>query len=401
MDSMKKFFPIFTENPKVLYLDSGASSQKPASVIESMDNFYRTYYANIHRGMYDWSERASSMYDEVRLKVANFIGAKSADEIVFTRGTTSAINMVAMALRDSGIVGKGDVIMVSEAEHHSNMLPWRHLSEVCGAELAFIPVDMNTGMFDADWMQKHINDKVKIVAISGQSNVLGVTTNVREIADIVHSKSGAMVLVDGAQLTAHTKVNVREIGADFYAFSGHKIYGPTGIGALYGRTDILAKIPPVEYGGDMVEAVSFSRVEYKEAPSKFEAGTPPIAEVVGLGAAIDFLQWIGMDKVEKYLCDLTHYAVEKIGAIEGVKILSARNANSVISFVIDGISPFDVGTLLGKFGVCVRVGKHCAEPLHIRMGVDSSIRVSLGLYNDRADIDVLVDSLQKIIPMLR
>lgn len=401
MDNMKKLFPIFSENPKILYLDSGASSQKPLCVIEAMDNFYRTYYANIHRGLYDWSERASAIYDEVRKKVADFIGAESMNEIVFTRGTTASINMVAMAYRDAGIIGAGDVIMVGEVEHHSNMLPWRHLAEVCGAEIAVIPVDKESGMFDANWMRKHISDKVKIVAISGQSNVLGVKTNVREIADIVHCKSQAKVLVDGAQLTAHSKVDVREMGADFYAFSGHKIYAPTGIGILYGRADILAKLPPVEYGGDMVEAVSFSRVVYKDAPSKFEAGTPPIAEVVGLGSAIDFLCGIGMDKVEKYLGELTQYAVEKIGAIDGVKILSARGANSVVSFIIYGISPFDVGTLLGKFGVCVRVGKHCAEPLHISLGVDSSIRVSLGLYNDRADIDILVDTLQKIIPMLK
>ena len=397
MSDFRKFFPIFKQNPNIVYLDSGASAQKPDCVIKAMSVFYENTYSNIHRGLYAFSEKSSQIYDDVREKVAKFIGAKDSLEIIFTKGTTDSINLLASSI--GRLLNKYDEIIVSEVEHHSNLLPWKNLEEVIGVKVKYLPI-LDNKELDYDWLYKNISGKTKLVCVTGQSNVLGVKTDIKKIVEIAHNV-GAKVLIDGAQLTVHSKVDVADFDIDFYAFSGHKIYGPTGIGILYGKKDLLNKLPPYQFGGDMVESVSLDKVIFKSVPSKFEAGTPPIAEVVGLGSAIDFLQNIGMEKIEEKSLNLTRYLQSELLKIEGVKLLSHNNSNSIVSFVIDEISPFDIGLLLGQKGVCVRVGKHCAEPLHQRFGVDSSIRVSLGLYNDESDIDKFIDALKKILSMLR
>lgn len=397
MNELKKYFPIFQKNPKIVYLDSGASAQKLQSVIDAMDDFYTQTYANIHRGLYKWSEVSSEMYDAVREKVAKFIGAKSPSEIVFTRGTTDAINLLAGSY--SKLLMAGDEVIVSELEHHSNMLPWKNLENEKGVRVKFLPV-LGDGNFDYAWLKQNVGERTKLVCVSGQSNVIGIKNNIPEIVKIAH-QVGAKVLIDGAQLTVHSAVNVSRDDIDFYAFSGHKIYGPTGIGVLYGKLDLLKQMPPYQLGGDMVESVSFDNVVFKEPPSKFEAGTPPIAEVVGLGVAVDFLMNIGMDNVERDGAELTSYAIQRLSKIDGVHIISGKDSNSIVSFYIDGISSFDVGTLLGSRGICVRVGKHCAEPLHHRFGIDSSIRLSFGIYNDETDVDRFIEELEKVLLLLR
>lgn len=397
MNKIKKFFPIFKNSPKIIYLDSGASAQKTLSVIESMDDFYSKSYANIHRGLYPLSENASVIYDEVRKKVANFIGARDVSEIIFTKGTTDSINLVASSF--SSLFVSGDEVIVSEIEHHSNLLPWKNLEDTKGVVLKYLPV-LDNGEFDYDWLLHNISEKTKLVCVSGQSNVIGLKNDIAKICKIAHSK-GAKVLVDGAQLTVHFEVDVSSWDVDFYAFSAHKIYGPTGVGVLYGKKELLSLMPPYQFGGDMVESVSLDKVVYKDIPFKFEAGTPPIVEVVGLGYAIDFLRDIGMDNIEREGYELTQYALEKLSKIDGIKFISSENSNSIISFVIDGVSVFDVGMMLGQKGICVRVGKHCAEPLHNRFGVENSIRISLGIYNDKNDIDEFILALENILNILR
>ena len=397
MDEIKKNFPIFTSNPDVVYLDSAASAQKPQSVIDAMNDFYCNSYANIHRGLYNWSENASMLYDDVRAKVAKFIGASDMSEIVFTKGSTEAFNLLASSYRS--LLIDGDEIIVSEAEHHSNFLPWKDLELQKNIKIKYLPI-LEDGSFDYDWFEKNISDKVKLVCVTAQSNVIGLKNNIGKIVKISHNY-GAKVCVDGAQLTAHDKVNVSVLDIDFYVFSSHKIYGPTGLGILYGKKSLLDLLPPYQFGGDMVESVSLDKVVFKEPPSKFEAGTPPVVEVVGLGAAIDFIESIGMDKISKYLAGLTTYLIAKLSEISGVKFISSMDSNSIVSFVIDSVSSFDIGFLLGKNNICVRVGKHCAEPLHTRFGIDSSIRVSLGIYNDKEDIDKFIETLKKVLVMLR
>ena len=397
MSDFRRYFPIFKQNPNIVYLDGGASAQKPFCVLESMDKFYSETYANIHRGLYPFSEKSSEMYDEVREKVAKFIGANSSSEIIFTKGTTEAINLVASSYGQ--LLKSGDEIVVSEVEHHSNYLPWKNLEKIVGIKIKYLPV-LDNKELDYEWLSNNVSEKTKLVCVSGQSNVLGLKNNVKRIVEISHSV-GAKVLIDGAQLTVHSCVNVSDLDIDFYVFSSHKIYGPTGIGVLYGKKELLNIMPPYQLGGDMVENVSFDKVVFKPIPSKFEAGTPPIAEVVGLGSAIDFLQSIGMEKIEENGQKLTKYLIEKLLKIDGVNIISHKDSNSIVSFVIKDVSPFDVGVMLGQKGVCVRVGKHCAEPLHHRFGVDSSIRVSLGLYNDKSDIDKFIDVLKKVLSILK
>ena len=381
MSDFRRYFPIFKQNQNIVYLDSGASAQKPSCVLDGMSKFYSETYANIHRGLYAFSEKSTEMYDEVRDKVAKFIGAKSSSEIVFTNGTPD------------------DEIIVSEEEHHSNLLPWKNLEDTVGVKVKYLPV-LDDCVLDYEWLEQNISEKTKLVCVSGQSNVLGLKNDIKKIVEIAHSV-GAKVLIDGAQLTVHSKVDVGLWDVDFYVLSGHKIYGPTGIGVLYGKYELLDMMPPYQFGGDMVESVSLDKVIFKPVPSKFEAGTPPIAEVVGLGYAIDFLQSIGMDEIEKHGRVLTEYLLEKLLKIGGVKLLSSKDSNSIVSFVVDGVSPFDIGLMLGQKGVCVRVGKHCAEPLHKRFGVESSIRVSFGLYNDESDIDKFIDAFNKVLSMLR
>lgn len=397
MENIKKFFPIFDNNKGLVYLDSSASAQKPFSVIKAMDNFYMNDYSNIHRGVYKLSETSSSMYDIARKKVCDFIGAKSPSEIIFTRGTTEGINLFVSSF--SSLLNEGDEIILSEAEHHSNLVPWQQMALKKKLVLKFIPV-LSDGSLDYKWLEDNISDKVKLVSVSGQSNVIGLRNDIERVVNIAH-RVGAKVFVDAAQLVCHYKVDVSELDVDFMAFSGHKIYGPTGIGVLYGKAKFLRELPPYQFGGDMVDRVSYDSATFKDISEKFEAGTPPIAEAVGLGTTIDFVNEFGMDKIERDSLELTSYAISQLLKIDGVKLLSSSDANGVISFVVDGISSFDIGSYLAMKNVCVRVGKHCAEPLHLKFGVESSVRVSLGIYNDKSDIDTFISDLQKAINIVK
>ena len=397
MSDFKKYFPIFKQNPNVVYLDSGASAQKPFCVLEKMNEVYSESYANIHRGLYGFSEKITDMYEKVRGKVAKFIGAKNSCEIVFTKGATEAINLVASSY--AKILKSGDEVIVSEVEHHSNLLVWKNLADLGVAKIKYLPV-LDDGNFDCEWLKKNISEKTKLVCITGQSNVLGVKTNVKNVVEIARAVD-AKVLVDGAQLVAHSSVDVVDLDVDFFVFSGHKIYGPNGVGVLYGKKELLDMMPPYQFGGDMVESVSFDKVVLKQAPYKFEAGTPPIVDVIGLGVAVDFLQDIGMNEIENHIQKLTEYLLKKLLEIDCVKLLSRVGMNGIISFEIAGVSSFDIGLMLGQNDVCVRVGKHCAEPLHMRFGFENSVRASFGIYNDKDDIDKFILCLKKILVMLK
>ncbi len=396
MIDFKKFFPIFQNNPNVVFLDSAASAQKPAFVINAMNDFYKKDYANIHRGLYNLSQVASSLYDEARDKVKLFIGAEYKEEIVFTKGTTEAINLLAYSF--SKILKKGDVVFLTELEHHANLIPWQEVAKYNGIVLKFIPI-LDNGELDYDWFENNISSEVKLVCMSGQSNVIGLKNDIERVVRVAHN-FGAKVIIDGAQLISHFKIDVETLNVDFLAFSGHKIYGPTGIGVLYGKKELLDMLPPYQVGGDMVEKVSFDKTIFKKTPEKFEAGTPPIVEAIGLGYAIDFLNEFSMDFIEKEAFELTKYAIEKIAAVKNVRLISHKNSNAVISFVVNGVSSFDIASFLAMKNICVRVGKHCAEPLHNKLGIDSSIRLSLGIYNDKRDIDIFVNELEHAISLI-
>lgn len=397
MENIKKFFPIFENNKGLVYLDSGASAQKPLSVIRAMDDFYMNDYSNIHRGVYNLSATSSSMYDIARKKVCDFIGAGSPSEIIFTRGTTEGINLFASSF--SSLLKEGDEVILSEVEHHSNLVPWQQIASLRGIVLKFMPV-LADGLLDYQWLKDNVSPTVKLVSISGQSNVIGGRNDIEQVVQISHNV-GAKVFVDAAQLVCHYKVDVRDLDVDFMAFSGHKIYGPTGIGVLYGKAELLRAMPPYHFGGDMVDRVAFDKSTFKDIPEKFEAGTPPIAEAVGLGFAIDFINEFGMEKVEKESAELTVYTISELLKIDGVRLLSSRDANGVVSFVVDGVSSYDIASYLAIKNVCVRVGKHCAEPLHLKWGVESSVRVSLGIYNDKSDIDTFILELKKVIGVIK
>ena len=392
---IKNLFPFFKHNTDYVYLDNSASTQKPSSVIKAMTDFYEYDYSNIHRGLYKKSEVASNLYDETKQNIANYINAKSKKEIIFTSGTTDGLNLLASCF--SKILKFGDEIFLTEAEHHSNLLPWINLKDFfC---IKYIPVKED-GSLDYDFLEKNISKKTKIVAMTGMSNVIGFETDIKKITDIAH-KYNAIVIVDGAQLLAHKKIDVINDDVDFLCFSAHKIYGPTGIGVLYGKQDLLEMLPPYKFGGDMVKTVGFDKIVLQDIPTKFEAGTPPIAEVIGLNEAINFLNSQQVQIRLKELKQLTVYAINKLKEIGNVKFLSHKDSNSVISFVVDAISSFDIGMMLGAKNICVRVGYHCAEPLHKKMGFDNSIRVSLAVYNDEKDIDIFVKNLKEIINILK
>lgn len=397
MNGIKKLFPMFENNEGLVYLDSGASSQKPKPVIDGMADMYGHDYANIHRGLYGISLRASELYDEARRKVAEFIGASDPREIVFTKGTTEAANLLAYSFGRG--LKEGDAIVVSEAEHHSNFLPWARLRDEKGVALEILPL-LPDGEFDYGWLEKNMPKGVKLVAVTGQSNVIGVPTDVGRICRAAH-KAGAKAFIDAAQLAVHSPIDVKAMDADFLAFSGHKVYGPTGIGVLFGRRRLLESLPPYQLGGDMVDRVGMDKAVWRGMPEKFEAGTPPIVEAHGLGLAMDFVREFGMDDIERRSMELTAYAAGRLREIDGIRMLSGRRSNGIATFVMDGASSFDVGAILGEKGVCVRVGRHCAEPLHARLGVADSIRASFGIYNDEEDADKLVDALKDALRILK
>jgi cysteine desulfurase/selenocysteine lyase len=398
VEHVRRDFPILRRTMRgrpLVYLDSASSAQKPRAVIDAVTALYESEYANIHRGLYELSELSTRRYDEARAKTARLLGAASPREVVFTRGTTEAINLVAQSFGRAN-VREGDEILVTTMEHHSDIVPWQMLCEEKGARLRVAPID-ERGELLLDELERLVGDRTRLVAVAHVSNALGTVNPVREVAAIAH-RAGALCLVDGAQAAPRMAVDVREIGCDFYAFSGHKLYGPTGIGALYARREILDAMPPWQGGGDMIEEVHFEKTKYAEAPQRFEAGTPDIAGAVGLGAAIDYVTGLGLDRVARHEAELLAYGTELLAEIPELTIVGrAREKVGVISFVLDGVHPHDVGTVLDQEGVAIRAGHHCAQPLMERLGLAATARASLGVYNTRADIERLAEGVRKVL----
>ncbi|MCM8566630.1 cysteine desulfurase [Thauera linaloolentis] len=378
---------------RLVYLDNGATTQKPLAVVEAERRFYLESNANIHRGVHWLSQHATELYDAARATVQRFINAAHADEIVFTRGTTEAINLVAQSWGRAELRA-GDEILVTAMEHHSNIVPWQLLCEQTGAVLKVVPVS-DAGELDLNAFDALLTSDTQLVAITHVSNALGSINPVAELTARAHA-AGAVVLVDGAQAVAHQAVDVQAIGCDFYAFSGHKLYGPTGIGALYGRGRILRAMPPWQGGGDMIRTVSFERSTWADAPQRFEAGTPNIAGAIGLAAAIDYVQDIGLERIAAHEHALLDHATAALGAIRGVRLVgTARHKAGILSFLVDGIHPHDLGTILDAEGVAIRAGHHCAMPLMTRLGIPGTARASLAMYNTTADIDALTAAIGK------
>jgi len=373
------------------FLDSGASAQKPVQVLERMDEAYREEYANVHRGAYKLSELATENYEKARDTVARFMNAASPDEIVFTRNATASFNLVASSWGRKNLRA-GDAVVISHMEHHANIVPWQMLRDEVGIELRVVPVD-DDGNLLMDKYVALLGERTKLVSITQTSNVLGTMTPVKEIAQLAH-EAGALVMFDGAQGIVHAGIDVQDVGADFYAFTGHKLYGPTGIGVLYGKKALLADMPPYQGGGDMIELVTFEKTTYREPPARFEAGTPPIIEAVGLAAAIDYVNSIGTEAIAGHEVTLLNYATEALLGIDGLSIIGkARQKCAIVSFTMDGVHPHDIGTIIDSRGVAIRAGHHCAQPLMERYGVAATARASFGMYNKKEDVDVLVDAL--------
>ncbi len=393
---IRELFPILKQEVNghpLVYLDSAATSQKPASVIEAVKRYYEWDNANVHRGVHTLGSRATDAYEGARAKVARFIHAASEQEIIFTRGTTTAINIVAWSYARS-VLHEGDEIVITPMEHHSNLIPWQQAAKATGAVLKYIPLQPDGSIALAD-VEKTITDRTKIVSVVYVSNVLGVINPVKEIAAIAH-KHGAKIMVDGAQSTPHMKVDVQDLDCDFYALSGHKMCAPTGIGALYGKKALLQQMEPVEFGGEMIDHVDLQESTWKELPWKFEGGTPIIAGAVGLGAAIDFLEEIGMDEIFKHDMQLTQYAFERMTKIEDLVVYGpVKDRAGLVTFNIGDVHPHDVATVLDAEGVAVRAGHHCCQPLMRWLEVTATARASIYLYNTEEDIDRLVAALLK------
>ncbi len=378
---------------RLAYLDNGASAQKPLSVLKAIDEFYSSEYANVHRGLHFLSNTATERFEEARRTVQRFLNAESDDEIIFTKNATEAINLVAYGLGLDDI-GAGDEIVLSIMEHHSNIVPWHFLRERKGAVLKWAPVD-DDGNFLMDEFEALLTPKTKLVAITQMSNVLGTVVPVKEIIKKAHER-GIKVLVDGSQAIVHLPVDMQELDADFYVFTSHKLYGPTGIGVLYGKKDLLNGLPPFLGGGEMIDTVSVDQVTYGKTPHRFEAGTPPIAQAVGLAAAIDYVETLGREQIFAHEEALTRYCRERLLSLSFLKLVGdAKEKGGIFSFVMDGVHAHDVSTLIDRSGVAVRAGTHCAEPLLARYGVTSTCRASLALYNSKEDIDQLVAALEK------
>ncbi|EMT45248.1 MULTISPECIES: cysteine desulfurase [Anoxybacillus] len=392
---LRQLFPILDQqvNGKPLvYLDSAATSQKPLPVIEAIDNYYRQYNSNVHRGVHTLGTKATDAYEGAREKVRRFIGAASMEEIIFTRGTTTAINLVAASYGRAN-VRPGDEIVITYMEHHSNIIPWQQVAKQTGATLKYIPLQPD-GTIRLEDVEQTVTPNTKIVAVMHVSNVLGTINPVKEIAQIAH-KHGAVMVVDGAQSTPHMKVNVQELDCDFYAFSGHKMCGPTGIGVLYGKKHLLEQMEPVEFGGEMIDFVGLYESTWKELPWKFEGGTPIIAGAIGLGAAIDFLEQVGLHHIAEHEHRLAQYALEQLSTIEGLTIYGPKERAGLVTFNIDEVHPHDVATVLDAEGIAVRAGHHCAQPLMKWLNVTATARASFYLYNTEEEIDILVSALKK------
>jgi cysteine desulfurase/selenocysteine lyase len=378
----------------LVYLDNAATAQKPRMVIDAVDRFLREQNANIHRGVHALSAQATVAYDEVRAKVRAFINAREDREIVFVRGTTEAINLVAQTF-GRGTIGSGDEILVSEMEHHSNLVPWQLLAGQVGAVVKPAPIT-GEGELDLDALRAAFTPRTKLLAVTHVSNALGTVNPIAEIVSEAHSQ-GVPVVVDGAQAVPHLPVDVAALGCDFYAFSGHKMFGPTGVGVLYGRAELLEAMPPYQGGGGMIASVSFEGTTYAPIPTRFEAGTPAIAEVIGLGPAIDYMYEVGFEALMAYEAELVDYAVEQIGAVPGVRLIGTPETRvGVVSFVMDAAHPHDVGTVLDQDGIAVRAGHHCSQPVMDHFGVPATVRASFALYNTPDEVDTLVQGLHRV-----
>ena len=388
-------FPLLAANPGLHYLDSAATSQKPRSVLDAIVDFYETSYANPHRGAYALSVAATDRYDDARQTVARFLGVRDADTLIFTRGTTEALNLVASSWGRANIRA-GDDIVVTALEHHANFVPWQQLALSVGARLSICELTPD-GMLDLDCLSRLVTRKTRVVAINHVSNALGTINPVAEIARIVHERSGAVVVCDGAQSVPHLSVDIDSLGCDFYAFSGHKMCGPMGIGGLVGRRELLDSMSPYQMGGDMVEFVYDDRTTWNALPHKFEAGTPNAADAVGLAAAVRYLEGIGMDEVLRHERELISEAYERLSAIDEVRVYgpAPSNRSGVVSFTLGDVHPHDLATILDADGVCIRAGNHCAQPLMRRLDVPATARASFYVYNDRSDIDALVSGVMK------
>jgi len=394
---IREDFPILKQQvhgKPLVYLDNAATGQKPQVVIDTLNRYYSTENANIHRGIHFLSELATVEYEETRNKVKRFLNANDSQEIVFVRGTTEGINLVAHSY-GRRFFKEGDEVVISAMEHHSNIVPWQMLCEQVGAKLRVIPMN-HDGELLLDEYERLLSEKTKLVSVAHVSNALGTVNPIRHMIELAHRRN-IPVLVDGAQAAPHMKVDVQELDCDFYAFSGHKLFGPTGIGILYGRARYLKAMPPYQGGGDMISLVTFEKTHYNVIPFKFEAGTPHIAGVIGLGAAIDYLSGIGLDAVAAYEGELLQYATAQLLTIQGLRIIGrAKEKASVLSFVLDGAHPHDIGTILDQEGVAIRAGHHCAMPVMQRFGVPATARASFAFYNTREEVDLLVRAVQKV-----
>ncbi len=399
---IRKDFPILGRELRdgvgLTYLDSTATSQKPLAVIEAMNDYYRRSNANIHRGVHALAEEATAMYEEARGKIAKFINAESARQVIYTRNTTEAINLVAYTWARANLK-QGDLVILTEMEHHSNLVPWHILQAERGIELDFIPVTED-GLLDLDAYKSLLDRRPKLVSFTHMSNVLGTINPAAEIIRMAH-EAGAITVVDGAQSVPHLSVDVQSLDADFYAFSAHKMCGPTGIGALYGKAALLESMPPFLGGGDMIKEVKLRSFRPNTLPHKFEAGTPAIAEAVGFGAAVDYLTKVGMDKIAAHEHEITEYAIERLEEIPGVKVFgpSADKKGGVTAFTLDGVHPHDVAQILDRDGIAVRAGHHCAQPLHEKFRIPATSRASFYLYNTKEEVDLLVNGIYKVKEM--
>jgi cysteine desulfurase/selenocysteine lyase len=401
IDKIRAEFPNLDRDirgKQLVYFDNGATTHKHQSVIDRVTNFYSNENANIHRGVHTLSQEATSAYEEARVKIQKYINAKHEHEVLFTKGTTDSINLVAYSF--GAFINEGDEIIISALEHHSNIVPWQMLCERKNATLKFIPIN-DKGEFILDELDNLLTEKTKLVAVNHISNSLGTINNIEYIIEKTH-KIGAKVLIDGAQSIQHMKVDVQDLDCDFYAFSGHKLFGPTGVGILYGKEDVLNAMPPYQGGGDMIKEVTLEKTTYNDLPHKFEAGTPNIAGGIGLGTAFDFLASLDMDAVHHHETELLNYATKRLKDIEGIKIYGeAKNKTSVISFLVEGTHPYDVGTLLDKMGIAVRTGHHCTQPVMEFFNIPGTIRASFALYNTKDEVDIFIKALERVIPMLR
>lgn len=378
---------------RLVYLDNAASAQKPNQVIDGTADFYRTSYANVHRGLHHLSNAATDAYEAARVKVAKFLGASSDQEIIFTRSVTEALNLVAHGLGAS--LQEGDEIILSIMEHHSNIVPWHFLRESKGAVIKWVPVKAD-GSFDLDAFEALVTERTRIVSLAHMSNVLGTVTPVRAVADILSSRDDVTFVVDGAQGAVHLPVDVQALGCDFYAITGHKLYGPSGIGALWGKAEKLADLPPYMGGGEMIDEVREDGMTYAAPPARFEAGTPPIAQAVGLGLALDYIEELGRDAIAAHEVSLADYAMQQIRQINAVRIIGeAEGKGAIIAFDVEGAHAHDVSTLMDRSGVAVRAGTHCAQPLLKRYGITSSCRASFGVYNTHDEVDAFIEALKK------